>query len=161
MKRHYLVVIVVLCMLGICISCDDTPSDGGGGTGGGGAGGGSGGGWSDGDGTSTLRPPAWMLGTWEVTVSATVKSTYTVSANNLVIVTDEDGTLFTLDFSGIEATPGASVTVEEKTTTYEVGWTRAPKSQTFTFTKGDSGNISKISIDTNGHIDDYPTVVKK
>ncbi len=148
--------LVAICMMGICISCEDTPDDGGGDPG-------SGGGWSDGDGSSALRPPAWMLGTWEVTVSDKVKSTYTVSTENLVIVTDEDGTLFTLDFSGIEATPGTTVTGEDKGATYEASWTRGPKTQRFTFTKGagDPGVISSISIDTDGHIDNYPTVGKK
>ncbi len=152
-----------MCILGICIACDDTSSGGGGDTGGGGGGGGGGDGWSDGDGTSTLVPPPWMIGTWEVTVSATVKSTYTVSSNNLVFVTDEDGKIFTLDYSGVEATAGVSVTEEKKATTYAVGWIRGPKTQTFTFTKGagDPGTIASISIDTNGHVDDYPTVVKK
>lgn len=160
MKKRYLVVLVAMCILGMCIACDDTPTDGGGGSGGGGGGGG---GWSDGDGSSALRPPAWMIGTWEVTVSATVKSTYTVSSENLVIVTDEGGTLFTLDFSGIEATAGASVTEDAQATTYAVGWARVPKTQTFTFTKGagDPGVISSISINTDGHVDNYPTVVKK
>ncbi len=63
-------------------------------------------------------------GTGEVTASATATSTYTVNANNLVIVTvDEKGT-FPLDFANIEATPSATISGTDNTTTYVAGWTR-------------------------------------